>query len=128
MDGYILVQVSTADQAIPIADANVIISRPFEGGEELIRVLKTDRSGKTEIVAVPAPPAANSQSPDLSGARFYKYNIRVDYPGYITTENVNVPVFEGQKSIQAVSMIPLSEGDERGKVVTVTEEEPFENE
>lgn len=128
MDGYILVQVSTADQAIPITDANVIISRVADGGEELIRVLKTDRSGKTEIVAVPAPPAANSQTPDDIGARFFKYNIRVDYPGYITTENVNVPVFEGQKSIQSVSMIPLSEGDERGKVVTVTEEEPFENE
>ncbi len=128
MDGYILVQVSTADQAIPITDANVIISRPFDGGEELIRVLKTDRSGKTEIVAVPAPPAANSQTPDDIGTRFYKYNIRVDYPGYITTENVNVPVFEGQKSIQSVSLIPLAEGDEQGKVVTVTEEEPFENE
>ena len=128
MEGYILVQVSTADRAIPITDANVIISRPFEGGEQLVRVLKTDRSGKTEIVAVPAPPAANSRTPDDIGTRFYKYNIRVDYPGYITTENVNVPVFEGQKSIQSVAMIPLSEGDERGKTVTVTEEEPFENE
>ncbi len=128
MDGYILVQVSTANQAIPISDANVIISRPVESGEELIRVLKTDRSGRTEPIAVPAPPAANSLTPDNTGARFYKYNIRVDYPGYSTTENVNVPVFEGQKSIQSVLMIPLSEGDERGKVITVTEEEPFENE
>ena len=65
MDGYILVQVSTADRAIPIADANVIISRPFEGGEELIRVLKTDRSGKTEIVAVPAPPPPISAVQDF---------------------------------------------------------------
>ncbi len=125
--GYILVQVSSADRAIPIPDANVVISGPTDRGEDLIRVMKTDRSGKTEVLSVPAPPAENSLTPD-GGVRFFKYNIRVDYPGYYTTENVNVPVFEGQKSIQQVSLIPLKESSERGKVVTVNEEEPFEEE
>lgn len=126
-EGYIIVQVSAANEAIPIADANVMITEETEKGESLIRILKTDRSGKTDVIAVPAPPAANSTSPEGIN-RFSKYNIRVDYPGYYTVENVNVPVFSGQKSIQSVSMIPLSEGEERGKVITVTEEEPFENE
>ncbi len=125
--GYIMVQVTSADQAIPVPDANVIIARQTENGEEMIKVLKTDRSGKTEVVSVPAPPAENSLTPD-GGVRFFKYNIRVDYPGYYTVENVNVPVFEGQKSIQPISLIPLKESSERGKVVTVVEEEPFENE
>ena len=125
--GYILVQVYTADQAIPLADANVIVTKPTEGGEELVRILKTDRSGRTEILGVPAPPAENSLTPD-GGERFYKYNIRVDYPGYYTMENLNVPVFEGQKSIQPMFMMPLLESEERGKVISVVEEEPFENE
>ncbi len=125
--GYILVQVYTADQAIPLADANVIVTKPVEGGEELVRILKTDRSGRTEVLSVPAPPAENSLTPD-GGERFYKYNIRVDYPGYYTMENVNVPVFEGQKSIQPMFMMPLLESEERGKVISVVEEEPFENE
>lgn len=126
-EGYIVVQVSTANEAIPLANANVMVTEETEKGESLIRLLKTDRSGKTEVIAVPAPPAANSRS--FEGVnRFSKYNIRVDYPGYYTVENVNVPVFSGQKSIQSVSMIPLGENEERGKVITVTEEEPFENE
>jgi len=126
-EGYIVVQVYTADQAIPVADANVIIARPAGTGEEVIRLMKTDRSGKTAAIAVPAPPAENSQTPD-GGEVFYKYNIRVDYPGYRTVENVNVPVFDGQTSIQPVAMIPLLESEERGKTVTVIEEEPFESE
>ncbi len=125
--GSILVQVYTADQAVPIADASVIITRPTEGVEELVRILKTDRSGRTEVINVPAPPAENSLTPD-GGERYYKYNIRVDYPGYYTMENVNVPVFEGQKSIQPMFMMPLMEDEERGKVITVVEEEPFEKE
>ena len=126
-EGYIIVQVYIADQAIPLANANVIVSKPTESGEEVVRIMKTDRSGKTAIIAVPTSPAANSQTPD-GGERFFKYNIRVDYPGYRTVENVNVPVFDGQTSIQPVGMIPLAEGQEKGKTVTVIEEEPFENE
>ncbi len=125
--GYIVVQVYTADGAIPLADAGVILTKDVEGGEELLRVLKTDRSGKTEAVSVPAPPAENSLTPDGEN-RFSKYNIRVDYPGYYTLENVNVPVFEGQTSIQPMFMMPLLESENRGKVVTFVEEEPFENE
>jgi len=34
-EGYIVVQVYTADQAIPVADANVIIARPAGTGEAL---------------------------------------------------------------------------------------------
>ncbi len=126
-EGYILVQVSAANEAIPIEGAVVLISETRDSVENLVKVLRTDRSGKTEVIAVSAPPAANSQSPDGTD-RFSRYNIRVDYPGYYSVENLNVPVFAGQKSIQTVSMIPLEENQEQGKVVTVTEEEPFENE
>ena len=123
--GYILVQVSTADSAIPISDANVIVARATQKGEDLIKVMRTDRSGKTELLKVPAPPAENSLSPGGKDV-FFKYNIRVDYPGYYTVENMNVPVFQGQTSIQPVAMLPLEESGERGKVVRFTEEEPFE--
>ena len=125
--GTIVVQVSSADGAIPIVDANVIVAEDTERGESLIKVMKTDRNGKTPPLSVAAPPAENSLIPDGVN-RFFKYNIRVDYPGYYTVENVNVPVFEGQTSIQPVSMIPLEESRERGKVVRFTEEEPFEKE
>jgi len=125
--GTIVVQVSTADGAIPIPDANVIVAKDTENGEVLVKLMKTDRNGKTFPLSVAAPPAENSLTPQGVN-RFFKYNIRVDYPGYYSVENVNVPVFEGQTSIQPVALIPLDEGRERGKVVRFSEEEPFERE
>lgn len=123
--GYIVVQVSTADSAIPIPDANVTISETTDKGETLVKVMRTNRNGKTEVLAVPAPSVENSLNPQGTN-RFFKYNIRVDYPGYYTVENMNVPVFQGQTSIQPVAMLPLEESSERGKLVRFTEEEPFE--
>jgi len=125
--GYIVVQVSTADNAVPIPDANVMVSENTEKGETLVKIMKTNRNGKTEPLAVPAPPVENSLTPEGVN-RFFKYNIRVDYPGYYTVENMNVPVFQGQTSIQPVAMIPLEESRERGKTIRFSEEEPFENE
>lgn len=122
--GVLVVQVYTADQALPLADANVLISQNSGSGENLIRVLKTDRSGKTQPISLEAPPAANSLDPENVGARFYQYNIRVDYPGYYTMENLNVPIFEGQTSIQPIAMIPLPADEESGKMITSVETEP----
>ncbi len=122
----IIVQVYTADQATPLEGANVIISKSFEDGEKLIQVLRTDANGKTQPVSLTAPSAENSLSPGNSN-NFSKYNIRVDYPGYYTVENRDVPIFENQTSIQPVAMIPLSEGRENGKMVMVIETEPFQN-
>lgn len=125
--GYIVVQVSSADSAVPVPDANVTVSSTDENGEKLVKVMKTNRNGKTEPLPVEAPPVENSLTPQGVN-RFFKYNIRVDYPGYYTVENLNVPVFEGQTSIQPVAMIPLGENSERGRIVRFSEEEPFENE
>ncbi|MBE7032116.1 MAG: carboxypeptidase regulatory-like domain-containing protein [Ruminococcaceae bacterium] len=122
--GALTVQVYTADGALPLANANVLITSNSGSGEELVRVLKTDRSGKTTPISLAAPPAVNSLDPENSNARFYRYNIRVDYPGYYTTENLNVPIFEGQTSIQPVAMIPLPADEERGKRITAVETEP----
>jgi hypothetical protein len=121
--GFLIIQTYTADQALPIEGANVLITRSVQGGEELIKVLETNRSGKTEPVALIAPPAANSQSPGGT-MRYFNYNIRVDYPGYYTMENLDVPIFEGQTAIQPIALIPLPADEEQGKKISVVETEP----
>ncbi len=125
--GTLIVQVYTADQVLPVSGANVKVTHLTEDGEELIKVMQTDRSGKTAPLPLPAPPSSNSQSPD-GGIKFFNYNIRVDYPGYYTMENLNVPIFDGQTAIQPVALIPLAAGDEQGKKITSVEEEPLESE
>lgn len=124
--GILTVQVYTADQALPVGNANVVVTKASGSGEELVKVMKTNRSGKTEPLELLAPPAENSQSPDAVGERFYKYNIRVDYPGYYSMENINVPVFAGQTAIQPFALIPLPLYEESGKQIVTIEEEPVE--
>ena len=124
--GVLTVQVYTADQALPVENANVVVTRASGSGEELVRVLKTNRSGKTEPFELSAPPAENSQSPDATGERFYKYNIRVDYPGYYSMENINVPIFAGQTAIQPFALIPLPLYEESGRQIVTIEEESVE--
>lgn len=121
--GGLIVQVTQANEAQPIANANVTVSKTTENGEMLLNVLKTNRNGKTPKIYLDAPPQENSQSPsDLP--KFNNYNIRVDYPGFYTFEGLDVPVFAGQTSIQPVALLPLPEGVENGKRITVVEREP----
>ena len=124
--GILTVQVYTADQALPVENANVVVTKASGSGEELVKVMKTNRSGKTEPLELSAPPAENSQSPDATGERFYKYNIRVDYPGYYSMENINVPIFAGQTAIQPFALIPLPLYEESGRQIVTIEEEPVE--
>ena len=121
--GILIVQVYTADQALPIEGANVLVTKTTDGGEELVKVMQTNRSGKTEPLALSAPPASNSLTPD-GGTRYSIYNIRVDYPGFYTMENLDVPIFGGQTAIQPIALIPLPLDDEQGKKITVVEREP----
>ena len=121
--GKLIVQVYTADQALPIEGANVLVTKTVDGGEELISVTKTNRSGKTEPIFLPSPPSTNSLTPD-GGTRYFVYNIRVDYPGFYTMENLDVPIFGGETAIQPIALIPLPLDDEQGKKITVVEREP----
>ena len=121
--GMLIVQVYTADQALPIEGAHVMVTKTVDGSEELVKVMQTNRSGKTEALALSAPPASNSLTPD-GGTRYSIYNIRVDYPGFYTMENLDVPIFGGQTAIQPIALIPLPLDDEQGKKITVVEREP----
>lgn len=121
--GVLIVQVYTADQALPIENANVLVTKTTDAGEELIKVMQTNRSGKTEPLVLSAPPASNSLTPD-GGTRYSIYNIRVDFPGFYTMENLDVPIFGGETAIQPIALIPLPLDSEQGKKITVVEREP----
>lgn len=121
--GTLEVQVFTADRAQPLAGALVIVSEQTDDGEKLIRIMTTNGNGTTEELRLPAPPAVNSESPGGTNL-FYKYNIRVDYPGYYSIENINVPIFAGCMAIQPVRMVPLPDTHENGKKIIYIEDEP----
>lgn len=101
--GGLRVSVRTADSALPIADATV---RIYDGRQsEPLYTLTTDRSGNTETVSLPAPPASMSQAPG-GGEVYAVYRLTVDADGYYQQINESVPIFDGVLSLQSAALIP----------------------
>ena len=74
--GYLIVNVSTARGAIPLADASVTVLDEENGGG-IMTVLTTDTAGKTERIALSAPDRSLSESP--GGAKPYaSYTLQVE--------------------------------------------------
>ena len=106
--GSLIVSVYTASGAIPLESAIVTIYGADQSNSGVKSVFYTDRSGNTEKIILPAPPAFESENPG-NKAPFAKYNVEVDKEGFNSRTFINVPVFAGTTSIQPVNMIPLTE-------------------
>ena len=103
--GYLVVQVNTAGMGLPVGDAHVMVSSK----DKTERILTTDRNGKTETIALSAPPRANSMSP--GGTENYSnYRIQTSKEGYYPVENIDVPIFGGEITVQRVTLLPLPLG------------------
>ncbi len=107
-NGTLVVAVSTASGAIPIEGAVVTVYGSDELNSGVRTVIYTNRSGNTEKITLPAPPASLSENPG-SISPFAKYNVDVNKEGYNLRTFVNVPIFAGITSIQPVNLIPLTE-------------------
>lgn len=122
-EATITIYAYTARQGLPVVDADVTISRVFEGRSVLHFFTTTGISGETVPRAVPAPPREWTQAPGYEHP-YANYSIQVDAPGYYTVENINVPVFGGEASIQPVEMIPIPENEKFIREKVVRESEP----
>ncbi|MDE5768119.1 MAG: hypothetical protein K2H82_01915, partial [Oscillospiraceae bacterium] len=105
-EGMLYVVASTADSAYPVPNARVIISSEIDGKSNLNYILRTDESGITPTVTLPAPPASLSQTPG-NAKPYAVYDIRIQAAGYFREEAREVPVFAGITSRQVFPMIPL---------------------
>ena len=106
--GYLQMRVTSAGGAFPIEDAVVmVLSDPLGSGAQssVIRTLRTDASGLTETVPLPAPSRTLSQSPG-NGKPYATYNIAVYKDGYYSVEGLGIPVFDGIVSTQAINLLP----------------------
>ncbi len=107
--GTLTVQVSLARGAVPLEGALVTITQTDGEFPTTIRLV-TDQSGKTDKVALSAPNASLSQSPNNTEKTFSNYDIQVAYPGFYTEKALNVPIFDKVDSIQPISLRALSAG------------------
>lgn len=112
-EGYIKMRVTAVGGTVPVQGAKVVISEygaGEPGGDEVLFTMRTNASGNTPTVALPAPSMAESLSP--GGKRPYSlYAIRVTNDGYYPVELAAVPVFDKVTSLQAVDLLPIGAGD-----------------
>ncbi|MEG2582966.1 MAG: hypothetical protein RSA27_00460 [Oscillospiraceae bacterium] len=123
-EGYLIVQVFIANMSIPIEGAHVTITKTVGDTQEIIKKLTTDKSGRTEQLALPAPSRKLSQNPGTTSLSYGVYNTYVEQAGYYVEENLNVPIFDGIRSIQPISLTPILEGDTNPHANITNESEP----
>lgn len=118
--GYLLIQVSTAQGAIPIPGASIVISI----GDDLIYNLTTDAEGKSITMTIMAPSSELSQQPSEAVRPYSTCDVTVYFPGYYTNIYKNVQIFPGITSLQNVFLIPLSESQQNERLTIVYDASP----
>ena len=107
--GYLTVNVRTAGGALPVEGATITIKSVDGVNSTVVAVIITDSAGTGDIVALPAPPKANSQQPGSDSVCSF-YTVDTDCDGYYSVVNENVPVFDGVTAIQQVLLVPIAGG------------------
>ncbi len=121
--GYLKAFVTTARGALPVANAQVIVTRLIDGEELLEQVARTDMSGYSPLFTLPAVSAVYSLSPD-NVAPFTYYNMYVRASGFYPILLREIPMYGGITAIQPVDLIPITEGDTTNREQVITEGGP----
>ncbi|MBQ8742509.1 MAG: hypothetical protein IJZ03_04000 [Clostridia bacterium] len=106
--GYIITEVRSRGEALPIVGATVTISAYEKGELQVVNVQKTDISGSTLPFEIDTPPKADSLTPNPSELPFSTVSIEIDKSGFLTQIFAEVPIFSGITTIQPVQLIPLN--------------------
>lgn len=102
------VRVTSANEAIPIPDALVIVTRE-ENGETIVEASRiTNGSGLTEPIVLPAVDPALTLRPGSNIPRIV-YEVTVAAPDHYRARISNIPLYGGIPTELPVSLVPLSE-------------------
>lgn len=122
-NGFLKLQVYSAQGALPVRDARIIVSKQFGNQSRIFYEMMTDESGVTDPVSLPAPD--NSHSFVIDGVRPYEtYDLEVFKPGFRTIVRENMPVFPGIVSLQPIQMRPLLSSEQDDDIEDIVETEP----
>lgn len=121
--GYLKAFVTTARGALPIANAQVIVTRLIDDDELLEQAARTDMSGYSPLFTLPAVSGIYSLSPE-SIAPFTYYNMYVRADGFYPVLLREIPMYGGITAVQPVDLIPVAEGDDGNRETVITEGAP----
>lgn len=121
--GYLKAFVTTGRGALPVPNAQVIVTRTVEGQELLEQAYRTDISGYTPLFALPAVTGLASQTP-ANNAPYTFYTVYARADGFYPMRFQNVPIYGGSTSVQPIDLVPVAEGDDPEKQRTIIEGAP----
>ncbi len=104
--GTLKVQVSAAREAIPIPNANVIISKMIGEEEKIFYSEITDESGIVDNMLLPAPNRTCEDEFNMSEPSGTVYDITIIHSDFQQTVKDQVDIFDGIKSTKIVEVIP----------------------
>lgn len=107
--GCLQFEVTTGSQGNPVQGATVVVSRVVNGKRMLTRILRTDASGLTRTIFLPAPKYVYNPYRPSTSRPFAEYTASVYANGYYPLTNINIMVEAGVKSLQPVDLIPYPE-------------------
>lgn len=115
-EGYLQVRVTTAEGAVPLKGAQVVITNPRTN--QLVGQVMSNRDGLTP--AVPVRTVSRTLSEVEGNPQPYDtYDLEITLDGYFGVKSENVPVFGGITNLQTVSLIPLPEFTKQGEEYTI---------
>lgn len=101
-EGGLVVTVRTAESALPVAGASVVVTDDRYGDQRLMAVLVTNQDGIAPRIALPAPLSES----DAQNVAFAAYTVQVSADGYLPERIVDVAVLDGQNGTLPVSLKP----------------------
>ena len=108
--GYLQIQARTAQEAIPIDGARVLV---LDDETNTLYRLTTNNSGETRAVALETVDRSFSLNPDYQGIPYANYGVTVEAPGFRSVSVTKIPIFDGETAVLPVTMMPLGETQPR---------------
>lgn len=103
--GYLKVQAFAAQQAIPVNNVSIKISKEFTDGEHVFFQSVTDSSGIIENISLPAPAEIISESPS-NLTPYSVYDVTASHPNFSLDIPPDIQIFSDTKSILPIRLIP----------------------
>jgi len=108
--GQLKISITSRATSVPIENATISIS--YTGvPETTIEELKTNASGNTEIIDLPAPPEEYSQNPQILSQPYSEYNLIIQAPDFEPITISGTEILANTLALQNVQLTPLSPGE-----------------
>ena len=116
--GQLQISVISSVGQIPIEGATVSIAYSADP-DTTLEQLRTNNSGQTDFVSLPAPPVELSQEPETEIRPYSDYNILVSAPGYEPTLVSGSEIFSDSISLQPIRLNPLEISNVEEKFINI---------